>query len=77
VPSCHLVQERRQQEDYDKRRYQVPVDVAEVRLVPQCGVGNGGRVREGQGEAHVDVIPRTVQKHCGGDAERDQDGDGG
>jgi hypothetical protein len=66
VPSCHLVQELRQQEDCDERNYWAP-SVAEIRLIHQHWVGNGGRVVEDERGAHVGVIPRIVREYGGGD----------
>jgi hypothetical protein len=65
------VQELRQQEDCDERNY-LALSVAEIRLIHQHWVGNGGRVEEGERGVNVGVIPMIVQKY-GGDVERDQD----
>jgi hypothetical protein len=60
------MQELRQQEDCDERNYWAP-SVAEIRLVHQHRVGNGGRVGEGERRALVGVIPRIVREYGGGD----------
>jgi hypothetical protein len=72
MPGCLVAQQLRQYEDYKLRKY-LALGIVGVRLIHQRRAVRGGRVGDGGLGAYVDTIPRRMQKHCGGDVQREDE----